>query len=91
MKQQLSSLYLDTAATGRASSLAPALTMTTCDHIVYGSDSGVPCSTEETLEANRKELLAFNGLSQEQIQNIGRNALKLFPSAASRIDKAANK
>jgi predicted TIM-barrel fold metal-dependent hydrolase len=59
MKQQLSALYLGTAATGRASSLAPALTMTTCDHIVYGSDSGVPCSTEETLEANRKELLAL--------------------------------
>jgi predicted TIM-barrel fold metal-dependent hydrolase len=85
MKQQLSSLYLDTAASGRASSLAPALTMTTCDHIVYGSDSGVPCSTEETLEANRKELLAFSGLSHEQIQNIGRNALNLFPSAAARI------
>ncbi len=81
MKQQLSSLYLDTAATGRASTLAPALTMTTCDHIVYGSDSGVLCSTEETLEANRKELLAFDGLSPEQIQDIGRNALNLFPLA----------
>jgi len=91
MKQHLSSLYLDTAATGRASSLAPALTMTTCDHIIYGSDSGVPCSTEETLEANRNELLAFNGLSREQIQNIGRNALNLFPLAAARIDKVTNK
>lgn len=58
--------------------------------IVYGSDSGMPCSTKETLEANRKELLALDGLSQEQIQNIGRNAFNLFPSAADRIDKAAN-
>lgn len=90
MKEHLSSLYLDTAATGRASSLAPALTMTTPDHILYGSDSGVPCSTEETLEVNRKELLAFDGLSPKQIQNIGRNALKLFPSAAARIEKMIN-
>jgi predicted TIM-barrel fold metal-dependent hydrolase len=52
MKQQLRALYLDTAATNSALSLAPALTMATWDHVVYGTESGVPCSTEETLEAN---------------------------------------
>jgi hypothetical protein len=55
--------------------------MTTCDHIVYGSDSGAPGVTEEILE----------GKLQEQIQNISRNALNLFPLASARIEKAANK
>ncbi|HEY2696503.1 MAG TPA: amidohydrolase family protein [Pseudonocardiaceae bacterium] len=78
-------LYLDTAAAGYASSLAPALTVTTPGHLVYGSDSGVPCSTEATMEANKRELLAFDGITREQVEDIGRNALALFPGAAARM------
>jgi hypothetical protein len=62
---------------------------TTPDHLVYGSDSGVPCSTEATMEANKRELLAFDGITRQQVENIGRNALALFPSAAARMTDRA--
>lgn len=87
MKQHLRRLYLDTAAT-MPTNLGAALLMTTPEKIVYGSDCGVPCSTDATMDANLEALLAFEGLSAEQIQAIGKNARNLFPSAAARIDAA---
>lgn len=87
IREHLAGLYLDTAATGTAHSLAAALAMTTPDHIVYGSDSGVPCSTEATLEANRHALAHFDGLPRDQLEAIGGNALRLFPEAAARLGR----
>jgi predicted TIM-barrel fold metal-dependent hydrolase len=89
LTEQLRRLYLDTAAAGFPSSLAPALTMTTPDHLVYGSDSGVPCSTEASMEASKQSLLAFGGLTHRQREEVGRNALSLFPAAESRLNQAA--
>ena len=85
MKAQLARLYLDTAATGSANSLAPALAMTTVDHLVYGSDCGVLCSSEATMQENLRTLKAFPGLTTAEIDEIGRAALKLFPSIVNRI------
>lgn len=85
MREQLARLYLDTAATGAANSLAPALAMTTPDHLVYGSDCGVLCSSEATMRDNIRMLKAFPGLTADEIEAIGRAALKLFPSIASRV------
>lgn len=85
MREQLSRLYLDTAATGTGHTLRPALEMTTWDHLLYGSDFGVPCSTEETLVANLEALLGFPDLEPGRVQEIGRNALRLFPRAAARM------
>jgi 6-methylsalicylate decarboxylase len=88
MREQLRSLFLDTAAT-MPTALPAALMMTTPDHIVYGSDCGPPCTTESTMDRNIEALLAFKGLTPAQIQAIGRNALALFPAAAARIEAAA--
>ncbi|MBU3064789.1 amidohydrolase [Nocardia sp. NEAU-G5] len=88
IRQQLARLYLDTAATGLPSSLAAALTMIPPSHLLYGSDSGVPCSTPETIDINRQALLNFPGLPPEQREDVGRNALQLFPGAAARLGKA---
>ena len=88
MRAHLATLYLDTAATGSAHTLAPALEMTTCDHLVYGSDCGVPCTTDTTMAANIEALLSFAGLRPDQIEMIGRNALRIFPRAAARLDRA---
>ena len=85
MREQLRRLFLDTAMTGSAHTLAPALSMTSCDHVVYGSDCGVPCTVEATALANIKALLNFAGLTSEQIERIGHNAKRLFPEAARRI------
>jgi predicted TIM-barrel fold metal-dependent hydrolase len=85
MREQLARFYLDTAATGSANSLSPALAMTTADHLVYGSDCGVLCSSEGTMQENLATLKAFPGLLPEQIDGIGRRALKLFPSITKRL------
>ncbi len=88
MRLQLKKLFLDTAAAGSAHSLLPALVMTTSDHIVYGSDCGVPCTSERSAAANIEALLKFTGLSRDEILRIGSNALQLFPAAAGRLQKA---
>ena len=80
MRMHMRRLFLDTAATC-PTTLSAALAMTTADKLVYGSDSGVPCTTDANIEA----LLAFRGLTPEQIQAVGRNALTLLPKAAARI------
>lgn len=85
MRQQLAALFLDTAMTGSAHTIGPALEMTSCDHLVYGSDCGVPCSSDRTALANITALLKVAHLSAEQIESIGRNALQLFPAAAKRL------
>jgi 6-methylsalicylate decarboxylase len=85
-REHLRRLYLDTAATC-PTTLGPALAMTTHDHLVYGSDCGVPCTTEATMRANLEALLGYAGLTREQIAGIGRNALRLFPAAAERMKK----
>lgn len=84
--EHLKMLWLDTAGnTASPSTLQPGLGMVGHVHVVYGSDCGVPCTTEETAEENRLTLLAFKGLSKDQIDEIGGNALKLFPAAAERL------
>lgn len=86
IQEQLAKLYLDTAATA-PTGMAPALHMVSPDHLVYGADCGVPCSTELTMEANKREVLEYEGLSKEQRDAIGRNVLSLFPAAAARLEK----
>jgi predicted TIM-barrel fold metal-dependent hydrolase len=87
IRDSLRGLYLDTAAMATPHALAPALAMTTCDHLVYGSDCGVPCTNERTLAANLTSLHAFDGLTAAQIEAIGHTARRLFPSAAARADQ----
>ena len=86
IQEQLARLYLDTAATA-PTGMAPALHMVSSDHLVYGADCGVPCSTEATMEANKKAVLDYEGLSKSQRDAIGRNVLSLFPAAAARMEK----
>jgi predicted TIM-barrel fold metal-dependent hydrolase len=84
MRQHMRRLYLDTAAT-MPTGLAAALAMTSLDKIVYGSDCGVPCTTDATMDANLDALFNQTGLSAEQVRSIGHNALNLFPSVAGRL------
>ena len=87
LREHLRLLFLDTAGTC-PTVLGPALAMTTPDHLVYGSDCGVPCTTDATMAANRAALLRYPHLSREELEAIGRNALTLFPAAAARIEAA---
>lgn len=88
LEKQMKKLFVDTAATATVHTLSPVLAMCGCKHIVYGSDSGVPCSTVKTVEANRHSLLEFDGLTKDEIQGVGRRALDLFPTAAQRVETA---
>ena len=90
VKEQLSRLYVDTAAVGPAS-LGPALRLVGKGHVVYGADCGVSCSTEETMEENRKNILAYEALSAEEKGEIGRNVHALFPDAVKRMKRGIAK
>lgn len=89
MKEQLANLYVDCAATATASTLLPALELTgkQGQHMVYGSDCGVPCSNVRTLDANVKSFLDFDGMTLEEKNAIGWRAKTLFPSIVDRIDQ----
>ena len=89
IKEQLSRLYLDTAAVGVAA-LLPALRLVGKEHVVYGADCGVPCSTEATMEENRKNILGYEGLKEEEKDAIGHNVKVLFPEAVKRMKGMAN-
>lgn len=71
MRERLGRPYVGTAGAAVPSLLLPALEMTgnRGERVVYGSDRGVPCSCEGTLDAihaNVNNLLAFEGLTREE-------------------------
>jgi predicted TIM-barrel fold metal-dependent hydrolase len=85
IRQHLARLYLDTAASGADANLAPALTMVPRDHLVYGADCGAPCSTDATMTANIEALHDSTVLVADEVDQLGRRVLDLFPTAAQRI------
>ena len=87
IRETLSGIYVDTAAMGSAHSVKPVLEMTSAEHICYGSDCGVPCTTSRTMTRNLELLLASDVMSQVEIQAVGRNVLKLVPSVAARLKR----
>lgn len=80
--KQISSIYVDTAATAETG-LEPALKMTGIEHVVYGADCGVPCSTEDTMEENREAVKAIAGRHGDS-EVVGMNGFELFPNAKAR-------
>ena len=82
--EQLRRLYVDTAAT-TSTGLEPALRMVGSQHVVYGSDCGVPCSTKKTMEENRKAVSEIEHKLGLEVGYFGSNAWNLFPSAAQRV------
>jgi 6-methylsalicylate decarboxylase len=84
MRQHLRRLYLDTAAVA-PTALGPGIAMVGSGHLLYGSDCAVPCTTDATMDTNIQSILAYEFLSDEEKQNIGRAALGLYPRAAERL------
>ena len=87
-KEQLSGLYVETAALGVAAMLT-ALRLVGKGHVVYGADCEVPCSTEATMEENRQNILAYEGFTEEK-DAIGHNVKVLFAEAVKRMKGMAN-
>jgi predicted TIM-barrel fold metal-dependent hydrolase len=86
IKRSLSKLYFDTAAVGPAA-VGPVLRLAGAGHVVYGADCGVPCSTEETMEENKRKMLAYEGWGGREREAIGKNVYALFPAAVERLRK----
>jgi len=87
IRAHLARLYLDTGNAGADSSLAPALAMVPRDHLVYGSDSGAPCNTDETLAANIRALRGSRVLIEGEADQLGHRGWDLFPTASRRAGR----
>lgn len=83
MRVQMSRIYMDTAATA-ATGMEPAVKMTGIEHIVYGADCGVPCSTKATMEENRESVMAIAQKNTGNSNFVGMNGFDLFPNAKAR-------
>ena len=84
IKKQLSKIYVDTAAVGPIS-MHTAIQVVGKNHIAYGADCGVPCSTDATMEENKRNILAYEGMTEDERSQIGRNLYHLFPAAVKRL------
>ncbi|KOC17566.1 2-amino-3-carboxymuconate-6-semialdehyde decarboxylase [Aspergillus flavus AF70] len=84
IEEQLGRFYVDTAATAKTG-LQPAVKMVGLENVVYGADCGVPCSTEQTMEENRKDIMDFEAQNDIPRGTILANGWKLFPQAAARV------
>ena len=84
IENQLKGLYVDTAASAKTG-LEPAFRLFGTDSCVYGSDCGVPCSTVETMEENRNDVIEFEKQHGITINTIGNNGWDLFPVARARV------
>lgn len=87
IKTQLGQLLVDTAATAKTG-LLPAMEMVGIDHVVYGSDCGVPCSNETTMEENKNDVKEFERNAGVEEGRIGRNGWNMFPAAALRVEQS---
>lgn len=83
LENQLKGLYVDTAASA-ATALEPAIGMVGWRQCIYGSDCGVPCSTDATMEENRQAVVGVEKRLTGECGQIGTNGWKLFPAAAER-------
>ncbi|PZE63037.1 amidohydrolase [Curtobacterium sp. MCPF17_047] len=85
LRAQMRQLFLDTAASGTDANLAAALQMVPVEHIVYGGDSGVPCTDDESVAGNLAALRNSSVLHPDDMTGIARRALALFPRLSDRL------
>ncbi|KAF4627349.1 hypothetical protein G7Y89_g10800 [Cudoniella acicularis] len=85
IERSLGHLYVDTAATAKTG-LAPAISMVGIEHIIYGADCGVPCSTDATMAENQKDVIDIENKLGET-GSMARNGWDLFPAAAKRAEE----
>jgi predicted TIM-barrel fold metal-dependent hydrolase len=88
LRSQMGRLFLDTAASGTDANLAAALQMVPVEHIVYGGDSGVPCTDDDSIAANLASLRGTAVLHRDDLPGILTRALTLFPRLRERIGAA---
>jgi len=89
LRSQMRGLFLDTAASGTDASLAAALQMVPVEHLVYGGDSGVPCTDDDSIAANLAALRGSTVLHGDDVPAVLTRALTLFPRLRERIGAVA--
>ncbi|MFE1837817.1 amidohydrolase family protein [Streptomyces sviceus] len=88
IREHLARLYLDTANAGADAPLASALATVPRDHLVYGSDTGAPCNTDETLATNIRALRDSRLLVEGGADQLGHRGWDLFPTAGRRAGRS---
>jgi predicted TIM-barrel fold metal-dependent hydrolase len=88
LRAQMRQLFLDTAASGTDANLAAALQMVPVEHVVYGADSGVPCTDDQSVAGNLAALRHSSVLRPDDVTGITRRALTLFPRLNDRMAAA---
>ncbi|MFC9429522.1 amidohydrolase family protein [Streptomyces sp. NPDC056987] len=84
LREQMSRLYLDTAASGSDGLLGPAVHLVGRDHLVYGSDSGTPCTSGSNVKTVIEQLHRSVALGPGFAESVGRRGFDLFPQATRR-------
>jgi 6-methylsalicylate decarboxylase len=84
MAEQISRLYLDTAASSADTLLWPAVRTVGEAHLIYGSDTGTPCTSEPNVETVIAQLRASTALTPGAADAAGRRGFEIFPDAARR-------
>ncbi|ALG12666.1 hypothetical protein AOZ06_42620 [Kibdelosporangium phytohabitans] len=77
-------LWVGTATAASNQQLAAAAETVGEDHIVYGSDWGVPCTNQQSLARNIQGLRATTALSPIARTSVRDRTRELFPAAARR-------
>ena len=80
-----SRFWYDTAMSGSLPSLSALLAVTSPDHVLYGSDFGAPCASEDVLQHNVRLLRTSPLLSPAERDGLGRHGAELFPHAFARM------
>lgn len=88
LQEQMTRIYVDTAAAA-GTGMEPAIKMTGIHHVVYGADCGVPCSTEATMEENRRTVRDIAEKVTGDGKFVGMNGFDLFPAARLRATGSA--
>lgn len=84
LQEQMARIHVDTAAAA-GTGVEPAIKMTGIHHVVYGADCGVPCSTEATIEENRRIVRNISEKVTGDGEFLGMNGFDLFPAAKMRV------
>ncbi|MHA7664113.1 amidohydrolase family protein [Mycolicibacterium sp. HS_4_1] len=83
LRDQLSSLYFDTALATTAATMVPVVELAGVDHIVFGTD--FPPGGDDVAGAYLATLLSGQPLSAQDIETLNETVAGLFPRAAARI------
>ncbi|TDS80319.1 amidohydrolase family protein [Amnibacterium kyonggiense] len=84
IREALAGLFYDVAVSGTFRSLGPVLEITTPDHVVYGCDTGAPCTDLPVVDLSARRVFTSGFMSGTAQESVATTAVSLFPQVAMR-------